>query len=211
MGVGATTTIFSLVNAVLLRPLPVRRPHELVRVVQRTRELGTRSGFPYAFYEGLVSRATTLAAVFGELDLKVIMSEPSPAEQVHVHLTTDQFFTALGVPALYGRTLDNVDAKQISGTPPAVVSYGFWRKRFGADPRAVGRTIVLKGHPFVIVGVMPRQFSGITIDTSPDLRVPFSELPLLAQDAQEISYPYLEVAARLRPGVHARKPEPNAL
>src|SRR5262245_24894658 len=174
VGIGGGALIFSACDAILWRPLPVRYPEELVRLVQRIPRIGTSSSFHYSFYQALRERSTTLAAVFGEVAIDVAMNQPAPAEQIRVHLVTPEFFEVLGVPAWFGRTLTSEDAKSTAGTPPAVLSDGFWRRRFNGDPAAVGRTLVLHGHPFVIVGVMPRGFNGTSVDTTPDVRVPFA-------------------------------------
>ena len=205
-GIAATTVVFSFVDAVLLRPLPVPRSQELVRLVQRIPQAGGTSFafpyFPHSVYEAMVQRSTTFSAVFGEAPEQVVMSEPAPAEQVQVRLVTPEFFTALGVPALYGRILTAADASEAADAPPAVLSYGFWRKRFGADAHTLGRTMVIHGHPFVIVGVMPPQFNGMSVDTAPDVRIPLRYLPSLAQRSdQTVSNSSLEIAGRLKPGV----------
>src|SRR5580692_7892712 len=113
LGIGAATVIFSVFDAVLLRPLPVRHPEELVRMVQRLPKIGTRSNFPLQYYETLRDHSTTLAAVFGETDDQpYTMSEPAPAEEILVHVVTPEFFDTLGVPALYGRVLTANDGKE---------------------------------------------------------------------------------------------------
>src|SRR5580658_6526333 len=110
LGIGAATVIFSVFDAVLLRPLPVRHPEELVRMVQRLPKIGTQSNFPLQYYEALRDHSTTLAAVFAETtDYPYAMSDPLPAEQILVHMVTPEFFDALGVPALYGRVLTPED------------------------------------------------------------------------------------------------------
>src|SRR5213594_3674138 len=152
LGIGANAVIFSAFDAILWRPLPVRHAEELVRMVQRIPRIGTTSTFHYSFYQALRDRSTTLSAIFGEAPIDAAMNRPTPAEQVRVHMATPEFFQVLGIPALVGRTLTEDDAKVNSETPPAVLSYDFWRRRFNGDPDAVGRTIVLHGHPFVIVG-----------------------------------------------------------
>jgi predicted permease len=202
IGIGAAVLILSAVDAVLWRPLPVRRAEELVRLVQRIPRIGTSSTFHYSFYKALREQSTMLSAVFGEAPIDVAMNQPTPAEQVRVHLSTPEFFDVLGVPALFGRTLTEIDAKADSGTPPAVLSYGFWRRRFNGNPQAVGRTIVLHGHPFVIVGVMPGSFNGISVDTSPDVRVPLNMFRLLWTDPQpfDIEEARLDLGGRLKPG-----------
>jgi predicted permease len=201
IGIGATAVIFSLLDALLLRPLPVQNPKSLVRVVQNIPQLRVRTEFQYAFYSALIQRGTTFDSVFAVLNKTVALSYPGPAEEVHVQLTTPQFFATLGVPALYGRTLDATDGSESSETPPAIISYGFWRARFNSDPRAIGGTIQLNGHPFTIVGVMPRRFNGFSADTTPEIRVPFRTLPQLGQTTNEINYPSVEIVGRLKAGV----------
>jgi predicted permease len=203
IGIGASSLMFSAFESVWLRPLPVRHPEQLVRLVQKIPQLGTRSYFVYAYYRALKEHSTTLAGVFGENEMLVAMNEPTPSEQIRVHLSTPEFFQDLGVDALYGRVLSPDDAKDDSGTLPAVLSYGFWRRRFHADPAALGQTIAVHGHRFTVVGVMPRDFNGITVESAPDVRVPLRALPLLANSAPEgkLDEVTLDLGARLRPGV----------
>ena len=203
VGVGANALIFSAVDAVLWRPLPVRHAEELVRMVQRIPRIGTSSTFHYSFYQALREHSTTLSAVFGEAPIDVVMNQPAPAEQVRVHMATPEFFDVLGVPALFGRTLTEDDATATPEAPPAVLSYGFWRRRFSSDPEAVGRTIVLHGHSFVIVGVMPRAFNGTSVDTAPDVRVPLNTFQQLWTwpEAFDVEEAELDLGGRLKPGV----------
>jgi predicted permease len=214
VGVGANALIFSAFDAVLWRPLPVRHAEELVRMVQRIPRIGTTSTFHYSFYQALREHSTTLSAVFGEAPIDVAMNQPAPAEQVRVHMTTPEFFEVLGVPALFGRTLTEDDARAHAGTPPAVLSHGFWRRRFNGAPAAVGQTIVLHGHPFVIVGVMARTFNGTSVDTAPEVRVPFRtfeglrawpEPPFNIEEAQ------LDLGGRLKSGVTRTRAEAETL
>jgi len=203
IGIGASSLMFSAFESVWLRRLPVRHPEELVRLVQKTPQLGTRSYFVYPYYRALAGHSTTLSAVFGEYEMLVAMNEPAPSEQVRVHLATPEFFQALGVEALYGRALTPDDGADHPGSLPLVLSYGFWQRRFHSDRAALGETIALHGHPFTIVGVMPREFNGITADTAPDVRVPLRALSLLATSERErkLENVTLDLAGRLRPGV----------
>jgi predicted permease len=206
LGIGSATVIFSVFDAVLLRPLPVRHPEELVRVVQRLPKIGAQSAFPYAYYQTLRDHSSTLASVFGDTAgyFHFAMTEPSPAEQVIVDAVTPEFFEALGVPAVYGRTLTPDDEGADSGLPPVVLSYGFWKRRFAGDPRvAEGWTLGLLGHRVQIVGVMPRDFNGLTPDTAPDIRIPWRAF-LRLTGFQSVGVP-LELAGRLKAGF-ARAP-----
>jgi predicted permease len=204
-GIGANAVIFSALDAVVLRPLPVPHPKELVRLVQKSPQLGTRSSFEYPLYEALRDHSNTLSAVFGEEDWRVAMNEPRPAEQVQVNLVTPEFFSVLGVPAMYGRALTPDDNRDAPGLVPAVLSYGFWRRRFDGDRRAIGQTITLHGHKFVITGVMPRDFNGTAMDTSPDVRVPVRALSLIedweGRPMKVEDLPNISIAGRLKPGV----------
>jgi MacB-like periplasmic core domain len=131
---------------------------------------------------------------------RFVMSDPGPAQEVDVDAVTSQFFQALGVPALYGRALLLSDANAEPGTPPAVLSYSFWKRRFGGDPRVVkGQVVVVDKHHFAIVGVMPEDFHGLWVDRTPDLWIPFRAF-LSLLDVREHS-PYVEVAGLLKPGV----------
>ncbi len=203
IGIGASSLMFSAFESVWLRPLPVRHPEELVRLVQKIPQLGTRSYFIYAYYRALAGHSTTLAGVFGEYEMLVAMNEPLPSEQIRVHLVTPEFFPELGVAALYGRTLTPDDANDSPGSVPAVLSYGFWQRRFRSDRATVGGTITLHGHTFTIVGVMPREFNGVSVDNAPDVRLPLRALPLLANSESEgkLDNVTLDLGARLRPGV----------
>ena len=202
LGIGASSAIFSAFNALLLKPLPVRNPGQLVRMVQKTPQLGTRSMFAPGIYEALRDHATTLSAVFGDLDWLAVMNEPQPAEQIRVAIVTPEFFSTLGAPALIGRTLTPDDERDTPGTPPAVLSYGIWQRRFRSDSRVLGRTITLHGNRFAIVGVMPREFNGISADTTPDVRVPRRCFPLISLRANERAVnTALEIAGRMKPGV----------
>ena len=201
LGLGATTALFSLYDVAFLRRLPVRHPEELVRMVQHIPNIGTYTDFPYPYYEALHDHATTLAATFGEAwkYMHFALTDPKPPEEITVRAVTPEFFEALGVRALYGRVLLPGDADESAGTPPAVMSYGFWRQRFGGDARVVnGRTVLVNGHRFVIVGVLARDFNGFTLDTAPDLRVPLSAFPLLVDFTRDQTR--FELAGRLKPG-----------
>lgn len=204
LGTGASTTIFSLFDAVLLRPLPVQHPEELVWMVQRLpKPLGVRSEFPYAYYKALRDRSKTLSSVFAETVWQdhFRMTQPEPAEDITVHGVTPEFFDALASRPFMGRFLTSDDATRNFDTPPAVLSYSFWRKRFGANAAWVhGQTLAINGHRFSIVGVMPRGFHGLSVDSGPDVRIPLPAYSLLAPEFN-LDRADFALAGRLRPGV----------
>jgi predicted permease len=214
LGIGASTVIFSLFEAVFLRSLPVRRPAELVRMVQKSPfpTVPPQSNFPYPYYKALLDHATTLAAVFGEtgVNWRFAMSDPEPAEQITVDAVTPEFFQALGARALHGRVLLPQDDAETPGMLPAVLSYGFWSRRFARDASVVNRrTLLVNGQRFLIVGVTPRDFNGLTLDTAPDVRVPLRAFPLL------LKYPkdrmWFELSGRLKPGIARSQAEAECL
>jgi predicted permease len=193
-GLGVSVTIFSLFDAVLLRPLPLPHPEQLVLMVQRLPKIPARSNFAYAYYLALRDHASTLQSVFGETNdgEHLRMTEPA-SEQISVHAVTPEFFQALGAKPFWGRVLTADD-------DGAVLSYRFWRSHFSDDPKALsGKVLLVNGHPLPIVGVMPRDFNGFSADTSPDVRVPLKACRVLLNCKPESVY--LELAGRLKPGV----------
>ena len=210
-GIASNTALLTLVDAICFRPLSVPHPEQLVRVVQRVPDGRERTVFPYMFYEALRDRSSAFAHVAGELDEQVVMSKAIAPEMIHVHLVTPGFFQLFSVPALYGRRLVSGDETASSTTPPAVLSYFFWRQEFSASQGAIGQTIDLDGHPFVVVGVMPRSFNGLSADASPEVRVPFRALSLLAKDKHETINPFVSISARLKPGTNRLEAETQTI
>jgi predicted permease len=204
LGLGASATIFSLFDAVLLRPLPVPHPEQLVLMVQHLPKIPARSNFAYAYYQALRDHATTLQYVFGEADdvNHLRMSEPA-SEEISVNAVTPEFFKALGAKPYWGRTLTADD-------DGAVLSYQFWRGHFSDDPKALaGKTLLVNGHRLPVVGVMPRDFNGFSADTSPDIRVALKACPILLHCKPETIY--MQLAGRLKPGVTRAAAEAECL
>ena len=172
IGIGANTAIFSLVNAIVFRKLPLDRPAELVEIYKAMpgfthgpvsfpdlRDLEREGG---EVFTGVA--AFRLAFVQEDFEGGV---EALPAEVV-----TGNYFPLLGVPALHGRTLLPSDDVVPGGHPVVMVSYGYWQRRYGGDPSAVGREIRLNGRPFTIVGIAPRAFTGSLRGLSPAIYGP---------------------------------------
>ena len=212
LGTGVSTTIFSLFDAVLLRPLPVRHPEKLVWMVQRLpKPIGMRSEFPYSYYKALRDRSKTLRSVFAETEWhdQFQMTEPEPAEEITVRGVTPEFFEALGSRPTLGRFLTTDDATRNFDRPPAVLSYEFWRKRFGSNAGSIqrqstgqtlGQNLAVNGHRFSIVGVMPRGFYGLSADSGPDIRISLQAYTLLMSEFK-VDQAEFALAGRLKPGV----------
>jgi len=203
LGIGLNSAIFSLVDALLLRPLPVARPNELVRLVQVTNRLGARSSFTYHTYRALTERAKGLAAVFAYHETTIALRDSRGARSIACHVVSGTFFSALGVRPLYGRALLPEDELRASDVLPAVLSYAFWRRDYAADPSIVGQRLTLQNRAFTIVGVMPTEFHGVELDTTPDVFIPLIAAEGLEAEPDFNSYRKLDYAlvARLRAGV----------
>ncbi len=190
-GIGANTIIFSLIDALLLRPLPVQRPSELVQLMH----LGAIvfPEFPSEFCDLMREHtpdAFSEVACEGELDLA--FAEGSNIERVHVNVVSANYFSLLGVRARYGQTPAAADE--------AVLGYGFWQRWFASDPKVLGRKVLIDGHPFSIAGVLPPGFNGIQADTGPDVRITQAGEQTLARgpDLDQEALPW--VFGRLRAG-----------
>jgi predicted permease len=201
LGIAACTVLFSAIDALLLRPLPVRAPDELVRFVTIRPVLGARGDFSYPFLRAARERFHTVVDIFGWQPFDLALTAPGPPERIRAHVSTGNFFQALGVPAAIGRVIEPAD-DQPSKAAVAMLSDGFWRRRFGADRGVLGRAITLNGHPFTVVGVLPAWFNDVSVETSPEVRVPLSAAPLVTGmdlNNQDL-YLAFEIAGRLRPG-----------
>ena len=158
LGIGANTAIFSLVDAVLLKQLPVNRPDQLL-VLDTFNQRGEQRNFAHAVFEELRTRNKTLSGMFAATDgtTRMDVSAPEsggPKGQAEVQLVSGEYFQVLGVNAFVGRTLTSADDQTEGAHPVAVLSYGFWQSAFGGDRSIVGRTLTIK--------VRTRQSSGPT-------------------------------------------------
>src|SRR5713226_5479286 len=171
LGIGGNTAVFSIYDGLLLKQLPVKDPQHLVMLSMKGPFFG-QAIFEYDLYDGLKTKARSYAQLAAVSDLDLAMSKSDVAERVSAEMVSGNFFTMLGVRAHYGRTLTVEDDDPSTGALPVVLSYSFWQRRFGADYAAIGKNIWLKGYPFVIVGVLPRRFNSIRVETNPDIRIP---------------------------------------
>ena len=185
LGIGANTAIFSLVDAVLLKSLPVKEPQQLV-LFGEGRSQGLTNGFPdgstdlfsYPFYRRAQQHTDVFSGVAGLLSMTWavhgFVNSSNDIEQMHVQLVSGSYFPVLGVNAGLGRVLTEADDQNPGGHPVAVVSHAWWQKRLGGDPSAVGKTITIDDVAYTIVGVTPKEFFGTTVGVAPDLWVPLA-------------------------------------
>lgn len=192
LGIGANTAIFSLINAVLLKSLPVKNPQQLVLfqwddnkwppMFGQTR-WEAKYSFSYPAFDAFHTQNKALSGIFAFVPLGFnagnttvgINGEPTLADGVMV---TGQYFSTLGVTPLLGRGITEADESP-AAPRVTVLSYAYWTRRFARDPSIVGKNVTLNGIPFTIVGVTPANFYGISVGAEPDLWVAFDDSPNL--------------------------------
>ena len=195
LGIGANTAIFSLVNAILLRTLPVREPNRLVLLTLNPPERRTGNAISPTLYQQIRDKNTVLEGFAAVRGVPFTLSGGEIAERVNGQLVSGNFFETLGVNALIGRVLTPEDDR-IPGAPPVcVISYGFWLRHFGVDRDVIGRNVQIDGQPFTVLGVTPKEFIGLNQDFQTDISV-----PLMAAGMSKF-VDTLQTFGRLKPGV----------
>jgi predicted permease len=202
LGIGANTAIFTLVDSVMLRLLPVENPERLL-------VFGNRSGMGSMNTDRPEERDTSLISyplyrdfaetteVFSELAalssyyINAYVSPDStgrgPVERAEARLVTGNFFSTLGIRAVHGRTITPEDDQAPGAHPVAVISHAFWSRKFGRDPSAVGRTLRVNGIEYTILGVTPQDFVGVTVGRSTDIWA-----PMMMQVELTLDEPFLD-------------------
>ncbi len=218
LGIGANTAIFTLVNAVLLKKLPVSNPQELVLFTDVTGE-GTSfqdtppaekwDRFSYASYKYLRDHndsfqdiAAMRSGVTG-LSVRQTDSQANAATRSSGHLVSGNYFSLLGVRAARGRVFTPEDDKP-GAEPAAVVSHRYWEQKLNSDASVVGKPFIINGTTFTIVGVMPREFFGERVRRPPDFWLPLSfqpQIELRESFLEEQQAYWLTLIGRLKPGV----------
>jgi predicted permease len=160
LGIGVNSAVFSIVNAYLFRPLPVKNPDQLVVVATKDNTLEVPYEMSYPNYEDVRDRADVFSDTVAFEGGVVSLSADDRAERVWVEWVTGNYFSMLGVEAALGRTFTPEEGKITASQPVVVVSHGYWKSRFAGSASAIGRTVKLNGHPFTIIGVAPETFSG---------------------------------------------------
>ncbi len=173
LGIGANTAIFSLVNTVLLRPLPVPQPEQIVSVALRGKS-DSILAFSYPNYKDFRDRNQVLSGLLAYRFVPMSLSRDGANERIWGYEVSGNYFDMLGVQAIKGRTfLPEEDRTRLSH-PVVVVSHGAWQRRFAGDPDLVGKEIRLNNHPFKIIGIAPEGFNGTEVVYTPEIWVPIS-------------------------------------
>jgi putative ABC transport system permease protein len=209
LGVGANTAIFQLIDAVRLRTLPVKDPHELVGVqlADMSRARGSfTSDYPIltnSIWEQVRDRQEAFSGVFAWGAETLNLSRGGEARFARGMWVSGDFFNALGVRPQLGRVLIPEDDRKGCGSPVAVLSHAFWKREFGGDPGVVGKSVNLEGRPFEVVGVTPASFYGMEVGRSFDVAAPLCAEPLLGGENSLLNSGttwWLTVMGRLKPG-----------
>ncbi|MBW3628078.1 MAG: ABC transporter permease [Gemmatimonadetes bacterium] len=205
LAIGANTAIFSLIDAVMLRSLPVTRPEELVRVTTpaRSGSLGEGSDiFTNPLWEALRDHQDVFSDAFATADQRFDLGAGGQSRPVSGAWVSGGYFSTLGVGPAAGRLLAPAD--DYRGCPPvAVVGHDFWRIAYAGRPEVVGRTVSLNGQPFEIVGVAAAGFSGVQVGRATEVYVPLCTMPIVQGGddwLDERSTWFLYVFGRRRPG-----------
>ena len=197
LGIGANTAIFSIVNAVMLRSLPVEDPRQLVEV---------RDGsYTNPIWEYIRDHQQTMKGVLAYAPDRFDLAGGGESRFAQGMWVSGSFFRVLGVPALRGRVLTTEDDRRGGGPsgPVAVISYKFWKSHFGGGDDAIGKTVHLNRHSFEIIGVTPPWFTGVEVDHGFDVAIPIGCDPILRTDGSSLdnrSFWWLRILGRLAPG-----------
>ncbi|HTI04561.1 MAG TPA: ABC transporter permease [Gemmatimonadales bacterium] len=206
LGIGANTAIFTLVDQVLLRVLPVKAPHQLVQVTLDGNHYGNNWGdlseLSYPWYAALGDQPV-FDGVFGRFGYKINVGSAGHTEEARGEIVTGTYFPVLGVRPALGRLLSPDDDRQRLGHPVAVLSHAYWTSRFGADPSVVNRSILVNGQPYTVVGVAQPGFEGIELGRATDIFVPIAMKKQITpgwDGLDERLWRWVRVFGRLKPG-----------
>jgi predicted permease len=209
LGIGANTAIFTVIDALLLKSLPVQQPEQLVKfsgTILPDIKIDILSSAAFAGIRRQEAIFSDVAAVCAtnRANLSVDGAEPDPG-QVRIALVSGNYFSMLGVNTLLGRTLTLDDDRLPGGHPVAVISYGYWERRFGLQAGALRKTLRLNGITYSILGVTPRGFIGEAIGSPTDIWIPMAMQSQVMPDRPGLltnpNAGWLRIIARLRPGV----------
>jgi len=203
LGIGANTAIFSLVNIVLLRPLPIAQPEQVVTL---NNGLPGRASFPlmgYVEYKDYRDRNQSLVGLAAFSAAPVSLSSNGINERVWSYHVTGNYFSLLGVGASLGRVIAPEDDLTPVGYPVVMLAYQCWQKRFGADPQIVGRSVLIGGRNYTVIGVTPPEFRGTELTGNPELWFPMMMRPGIEGVSGSLNrrFPPVSTIGRLKEGM----------
>ena len=208
MGIGGLTAIFSLIDSLLLRKLPVLEPERLVTVASEfavSRGFKAGAGWNYLMWERLEPRSSLFDGAFAWCSRELTLGRAGDAAPITAVYASGAFFTTLGVPALHGRVFTPADDVPGGGGagPVAVISYGLWQRRFAGSMSVLGAPLIIEGVPFTVIGVTPPDFLGLEVGQSFDAVLPLRTETLIRGSRAALLEPrnhFLLVMLRLKHG-----------
>src|SRR5215475_9773893 len=206
LGIGANTAIFGVVDRLLVRLLPVNEPARLVNLIGHDEKGEEDTSFSYPIYKDYRDQNDVFDGLLAYSETAMNLNEGGQPERVMGVLVSGNYFDALGVTPALGRAFLPEEDRTPGARPVAVVSYGLWRRRFGADPKLVGRAITLNTQSFTVIGVAPAEFHGVRRGLSPDVYVPIQMIMQAwparrPDDLDNRGFSWLTLMGRLKPGV----------
>ncbi len=182
LGIGVNTAIFTVVNALLFRPLPVEQPEQLVVVASQTELVESPIGISYPNYLDYRERHDVLQDLVVYAPQPVSLRDEGSAVRAWVEMVSGNYFDMLGVNAVHGRTFNDEEGRVVGGAPVMVLDYGYWQREYGGDPDIIGHTVQLNGNPFTIIGVAPQEFPGTEFMIAVDAYVSIMMLDQVSPD-----------------------------
>jgi len=206
-GIGVNAAIFTLVNAILLKNLPVPDPHRIVQLSAHIPKAGIdSSGFSFPVYRELRRRTEIVADIAGFTGSAAVLDVNGVPRKIDLQLVTGSYFPFFGGRPALGRLLDEEDDRVEGAHPVCVLSYPAWKIHFGGDPHVLGQTIRINGIPLRIVGVAGSDFVGAELQRRYDVWAPMAVIhDLLHRPRESPNYGGISALARLRPGISLRK------
>jgi predicted permease len=208
LGIGANAAVFTLVDQVLLRTLPVRDPAALVQVRFTGQRYGNNWGdgseLSFPVFKEFRDANQVFDGMFARFGTAFNIGTQGRTERVAGELVSGGYFSVLGVGAALGRTIGDDDDRVPRGHPVAMLSHGYWKSRFNGDPSVLNSTLAINGHPYTVIGVARPGFDGIELGRQTQVFVPLMMKPLITPtwDAlDERLWRWIRVSARLKPGV----------
>jgi macrolide transport system ATP-binding/permease protein len=204
LGIGANTAIFSLINTLLLRPLPIRQPEQLVAINNVGENRGLFSNFSYLNYQDMRARNEVLSDMFAYRILPLSLSHDGINERLWGYQVSGNYFAALGVQPALGRFISADDDRMPGAHPVVVISHKYWQQSFGSAPDTVGKEIIVNGSRYTIIGIAPQGFLGTEIASAAELWFPLAmqaQLDMGSNWLDKRGAEVLFVQGRLKPGV----------
>jgi len=207
LGIGANTAIFTLVDQLLLRLLPVRDPQQLVMIWTSGPHMGNNRGMrmaSYPMYQDFQQHGEAFSAVFCRYEADTSVAFNGQTERAVAEMVSGNYFEALGVRAALGRVFTpQQDDRVYKGHPSVVLSYPYWMARFSGDPSVIGKKMLVNNYPMTIVGVSAANFNGIDPSRAPQFRIPIQMKPLMTPGWDDLGNrrsQWVQMFARMKPG-----------